>query len=297
MHEKRGLFQNKRVSKFQPSSGSSRHLVLLAPSVNEVPPFFHHVHADASGYEDLFADMQRLRGSVYLQDGAIDAGQLSDRRHHVAGDELSWHLLVVDKGFRVCGCARYREHSNQTSFSNLGISTSALARCSNWGAKLQRSVQAEMSLSRTLELPYVELGGWALHEQVRKTSEALRMALATYSLAQALGGGVGISTVTRRHGSTSILRKIGGRPLLDGCSELPSYYDPKYSCEMEILRFHSWAPGPRYAPWIAGTKTELRSIPVFSKPAAEPVRPPWYRYNPAFAYSSSIEQPFIGVCG
>jgi hypothetical protein len=226
------------------------------------------VHVDAKRSEDLLAEMQTLRGSVYLRDGAIARADITDGRHQLDGDEESWHLLVLDKQNRVCGCTRYREYPNKTRFSQLRVSNSALAHCDRWGPKLKDAVEAEIALSRRLNLPYVELGGWALLEQFRGTTEAFRMAIATYGLAQALGGGVCISTVTRRNASASILRSIGGCPLTYASSELPPYHDPEYRCEMEVLRFWSWAPNPRFKVWIDRIKTELRDIPVLTRGAA-----------------------------
>jgi hypothetical protein len=260
-------------------------MVLLAPPESSIPGFFTRIHSDRSRYESLFAEMQRVRGRVYLQDGAIEPWQLTDGRHQLDIDHASWHLLLVDKDVRVSGCMRYREYDNETSFSELSVSRSALAHCPEWGGKLAAAVESELALSRRLELPYVEAGGWALVEQIRGTAEALRLALATYCLARSLGGGVGISTVTRRYCSASILRRIGGRSLEHGGSELPSYYDPQYRCEMELLRFYSWAPNPRYSTWIQEIRSQLRSIPVLSAgdrlPNLPSGRGSWFR--PTFA--------------
>jgi len=214
--------------------------------------------------------MQKLRAAVYLQDGAIQKNHLSDGRHRQAHDEGSWHLLVLDDAGGVCGCARYREYLNNTQFSNLGVSRSALAKCSQWGHRLRSSVEAELALSRQMALPYVELGGWALLDQIRGTTEAIRMALLTYGLSQALGGGVGISTATYRNGSASILRRIGGQSLTHATRELPTYHDPQYECEMEVLRFYSWAPNPRYAPWISDLKATLLEIPIMTNGVSDP---------------------------
>jgi hypothetical protein len=208
--------------------------------------------------------MQRLRGRVYLEDGAIEAGHLTNGKHRADVDELSWHLLVVDQDDRVCGCVRHHAYPEETRFSQLNISRSALAYSREWGHKLKAAVESELALSRRLDLPCVEIGGWALAQGIRGTTEAVRMALAMYSLSQELGGAVGMSTVTRRHCSASILRRIGGRSLEYAGSELPPYDDPQFKCEMELLRFYSWAPNPRYSVWIEEMREELRSIPVLT---------------------------------
>jgi len=243
---------------------SCRKWVLLSPRSMVVPDCFGPVHTDANRRDNLFLEMQRLRGSVYLDDGAIEADQLTDGRHQVDMDEASWHLLVVDRDDQVHGCVRFHAHPEEARFLHLSVSRSPLAYSEEWGEKLKGAVDAELALSRRLDLPCVEIGGWALAEGIRGTSEALKMALAMYSLSQAFGGSVGISTATRRHCSASILRRIGGRSLEYAGVELPSYDDPQFKCRMEVLRFYSWAPNPRYNVWIEEIKQVLRAVPVLT---------------------------------
>jgi hypothetical protein len=251
-------------------SASPRQMLLLAPSASAARGFFSEVRISPNRFEDLMAEMQTLRGRIYLEEGAIAPDQLTNGRHLVGLDDGSWHLLVLDKDDRVCGCARYREYSNQVSFSDLAVSRSALADSPAWGEQLKTVIEGEVALARRLNVPYVELGGWALTEEIRATAEALRMALASYGLARGLGGGVGLSTVTRRNCSSTILRRMGGRSLEHRGAELPAYYDPQFRCEMEVLRFYSWAPNPRYNLWIDGVTAELSAIPVLANRVSGP---------------------------
>lgn len=72
-------------------------MVLLAPPAAGVPARFKHVDLNPEGRTELLAQMQRLRGSVYLDDGAVERPQLSvDGLHQAPEDERSWHLLMVD---------------------------------------------------------------------------------------------------------------------------------------------------------------------------------------------------------
>lgn len=249
-------------------STSSRKWVLLSPSNTLVPDCFGRVTTDTTLRNKLLIAMQRLRGRVYLEDGAIEVGQLTDSRHRVDIDEGSWHLLVVGQDEQVRGCVRFHAYPETTRFLHLKVSHSPLAYSEEWGGKLKAAVESELALSRRLDLPCVEIGGWALAEEIRGTSEAVRMALAMYSLSQVLGGSVGISTVTRRHCSASILRRIGGRSLKCDGLELPPYDDPQFKCEMEVLRFYSWAPNPRYEVWIEEIKQELRATSVLANGSA-----------------------------
>jgi hypothetical protein len=45
--------------------------------------------------------------------------------------------------------------------------------------------------------------------------------------------------------------------------ELPANHDPRYKCEMHVLRFDSGLPNPRYAAWIE----QFRTAPVICRAA------------------------------
>jgi hypothetical protein len=209
--------------------------------------------------------MQRLRGRVYVQDGAIDQSSLIDGRHQCESDYSSWHLLVHNSQGRICGCLRLHEHPKPVVLSDLNTGRCALARSPEWGDILTGALKEELSFSTDGNLRFAELGGWALDEEIRGTTEALRFALATYAFWQMLGEAVCLTTATLRHCSASILRRIGGRSLSHQGAELPVYYDPQYDCKMEILKFYSWAPNPRYAVWIRQMREELSRVSVIVK--------------------------------
>jgi hypothetical protein len=245
-----------------PTADSVR-FIILAPADCHVPDSFLQVEENPERHEVLLAQMQVLRGERYLRDGAITPLQLSaDGRHRMAVDEKSWHLLTVNKMGAVCGGARYRRTSNRIAFSELGIGSSSLAQSDVWGVKLRASVETDLELARRKDVAYVELGGWAVAEEFCCSTEALRIALGVYGLSRSLGGGVGISAATRRHHSSSILRRIGGRPLMVDGVDLPPYFDPQYSCEMEMLRFDSCSPNPRYEGWIEEIRAHLVAAPI-----------------------------------
>jgi hypothetical protein len=242
---------------------ASGRLVVLAPADCEVPDSFVQVEENLERHEMLLAEMQALRGARYLRDGAITPLQLSaDGRHRVVADEKSWHLLAVNSAGSVCGGARCRKTSNRIEFSDLAISVSSLAQSDLWGIKLRAAVESDLELARRKDVAYMEFGGWAVAEESCCTTEALRIALGVYSLSRSLGGCVGITAATRRHHSSSILRRIGGRPLTADGVELPPYYDPQYACEMEMLRFESEFPNPRYEFWIEEIRAHLLTSPV-----------------------------------
>jgi len=246
--------------RFQPVS---RHLVILAPTNKRISRL-RNIRPEPELYSRLLAGMQRLRGTAYLKDGAIQASDLSgDGRHQQSADRKSWHILALSRAGHVTGAVRCRMHTSPYSFRNLGVVHSALAQSDIWGPKFRTAVERELAIAQSSSLAYFEVGGWAIAEEMRCTSEAIRIALSTYGLGQMFGGALGISTATTRHQSSNILRKLGGRSLTVGPVTLPDYFDPVYNCHMEILRFDASEPNPRYTSYIEDLRSELMAAPVF----------------------------------
>jgi len=244
-------------------------LVLLAPAGCFIPKSFARRYDDRDRHARLLGEVQRVRGGIYLVDGAVRASQLTpDGRHVQRSDYDSWHLLVVAGNGAVQGCARYRHLTGNVGFDDLGVRESWLARCDQWGATLRAAVESEIVRAKQRGAAFSEVGGWAIVPEKRCTTEALRIAMATFSLARSLGGCVGISTATERHRSSSILRRIGGRSLEHGGNELPSYYDPQYGCQMEVLRFDSSSPDASCSQWVEQLSNRLAEVPVVA--AREP---------------------------
>lgn len=240
-----------------------RNFLLLAPPTIQLPDTFCRVSSDSVRRWDLLADMQRLRGRIYLQDGAISASELtSDGRHVQAIDEESWHLLILNSSNRVVGCTRYLQHAASTTYNRLRVRTAALARRQPWSDWLRKAVEGELQNARRSGFSFVEVGGWALDESIRGSSDALRSVLFTFAWSQLIGGCLGLSMATHRNGSASILRRIGGRPLeWQGCA-LPPYYDPQYKCDMEVIRFDSRLPSEKYAHAIDEIRSQIPYMPV-----------------------------------
>ena len=244
-------------------STSTRQFILLAPAGVTPRGTFRHVTGDSTSRQSLLAEMQRLRGRIYLNDGAISHRELMpDGRHVQAIDDQSWHLLLINNRGRVLGCTRYLQHHASTSYSRLRVRTSALAESERWGEPLRLAVETELASARDVGFSFVEVGGWALDESVRNSTDALRSVLFTYAWSHVIGGCVGLSMATHRNGSAAILRRIGGRPLMWDGAELPPYYDPHYKCEMEVLRFDSRIPSMKYQATIDEMRSEIPSVPV-----------------------------------
>ncbi len=252
---------------------TNRRLILLSPPGTQLKGAFRRVEGDAEWRQKLLSDMQRLRGRIYRGEGAItDQDLTADGRHVQDGDDEAWHLLILNPNNRVVGCTRYLQHHASTSFNRLRVRTAALARSAEWSEPLRRAVESELENARRSGFSYVEVGGWALDESVRGSSDAVRSVLFTFAWSQVIGGCLGLSMATHRNGSASILRRIGGHPLTWNGQALPPYYDPQYKCEMEVIRFDSRVPSARYQHAIDEIRSHIPAMQVIGSGGASS---PW----------------------
>lgn len=258
-----------------PVNSATRRLVLIAPSGTRGTAGFQNVQPDSSRHERLLASVQRFRGATYLADGALRPSDL-DRsgRHRLDADLHSWHVVALDADGDVCGCSRYRIYPRRAHFSELAVSRASLAGSEDWRSPLMDSIEQLRDLASQRGIDFVEVGGWAISDELRRTTESIRIALGTYALASQLGGCIGITTATVRHHSATVLRKIGGSSLVSGGVEIPAYFDPRYDCDMQILKFESAAPNPRMIPWIEQLRSDLRNVEVITPGIRVPLPKP-----------------------
>jgi hypothetical protein len=256
---------------------------LLAPPAMPFDRTFGRQNIDKQLYDHFLSEVQKLRGRVYLKDGAIQETELADDgRFSMAGDKQSWHFLLVDTAQKVVGAARYLVHPNTVRFEQLRVRHSALAKNPAWAEKVRAAVEHDLRAARERHHSYVEIGGWVLSETWRGTRAALEILVASYALAHLWGGCLASCAATARHGSASILRRIGGSRFQVGNETLPAYEDPQYGCEMELLRFDCRTPSIRFVPLIAQLRTKLAGLSIL-RPADQQV---WHT-SPAWASSRS----------
>ena len=242
-------------------------LLILAPPGVAIPDQFTTCEFDLDRHSALIQTIQRFRGSIYNQDGAIRDGHLSsDGRHLTPEDNHSWHLLLMNRDGSVRACTWYREYDNRVYFDQLRLKQCELARSEKWRDAFWRAVEGEIRVAREHNLRYAEVGGWAVSAESRCTGESLLLALATYGLGRIGGGVLGITTATVRHRSSTLLCRLGGRPLQIDDTVLPPYFDPHYDCVMEIVRFDSRRPDPRFSGLVQALHEKLLSIPVIARP-------------------------------
>jgi hypothetical protein len=261
-----------RVVRAESCESERREYVLLAPVGTEVPSDLGRVTAGRTSHSNLLADVQRLRGRIYSEDGAIDPKTLSaDGRHQQAIDDQSWHIVALSADGVVQGCIRYSPHTKEVRFEHLGAAASALSQSGNH--HVRQAIENEIASAREKQVGFGEVGGWALAPALRSSTAALDMLLIAFALIERLGGSLGVSTATVRHGSASILQRMGLRPLEFEGNELPAYYDPQYQCEMQILRFDSSAPNPKYSNRLRNFQAQLSNIRVLCASKANSVSP------------------------
>ena len=257
-----------RLSSFDADCIRRRNVLLAPGSIN--PGEFTDMVVDLVGHESRLAEAQKLRGRIAVQEGAIDPTELeADGRHVQEADQHSWHLLTLDANGCVAACLRYHHHHENAAFRDLAISRSPLARSKTWGRRLQAAVEVDLRIASQRGCAYVELGGWVISEALRCTTEALRMIATAYAFAQLCGGALGISTASMQRCSSAILKRIGGQQLRSRGVEIPSFYDTQYHCHMEILRFDSSVPSPRYSRWMDACRSRLRGVPVICRDAGD----------------------------
>ena len=244
---------------------------LLAPAQSQdTIREFGRVERNTYRHQDMLSGMRLLRGRTYLEDGAITEAELdADGGFAMDDDELCWHLLLLEEATgEVVGCVRMRVHGSTAVFADLRIKHAALARDRVFGPIVRKAIEADLALAREHGLRYSEIGGWALAKQWRATKAALDILAASYALGELWGGSLGVATATFRHGSASILRKMGAQRFSVDGEELPPYEDPQYGCTMELLRF-TRSPAQKFSLLVDPLKKVLANSPVIvARPAA-----------------------------
>lgn len=224
-------------------------LVILPPPDQAVPESLKRLTVNAAQRSELLRDIQRLRGRIYVQDGAVQTHELTeDGRHETPEDEKSWHIVMLDRqNGQPSACLWYLEHLCATSIKDLRIHNSPPAVDPEQGAALRASVVDQIAEARADGIPYTEVGGWATDRFDRCSPDGLLLILATYGLSRMVSGGaLGVTTATIRHSSAAILKRLGLSYFPVGKSRVPPYFDPRYQCQMELLRFDTRAANPRF---------------------------------------------------
>ena len=126
-----------------------RRLVLLAPPQRNAGDIFPRLTFDGSLHRLIMDEIQRLRGGIYLADGAVRSSELTaDGRHETLEDEKSWHLVMLDRQGRVSSCAWCMEHEDPTSIEQLRVRHCPLNGAHPLRHRLQTAVTRELARAR-----------------------------------------------------------------------------------------------------------------------------------------------------
>jgi hypothetical protein len=247
----------------EPKYDKRKPFIMLAPHNAVTPAHFGVPIRDPAAHSRISSEMQVVRGAVALAEGAIRPESLDvDSRYQMPGDGDSWHLVRMGDDSQIRGSARIMVHQDGVSFARLRLSKSAIARSRQWKWHVRFAVERDMALAKTQGLKLVEPGGWVLREQWRRGPDAVSIALSAFAWSQLMGGCLAYVTATVKHGSSSILKRLGATPLTFGEKQIPSYYDPEYGCEMELLKVFTDDLNPRFEPLMAPLRETLKHSPV-----------------------------------
>jgi hypothetical protein len=74
-----------------------------------------------------------------------------------------------------------------------------------------------------------------------------------------------MTTATFRHCSSTMLQRLGGSPVAIDDVTLPPYFDERYGCMMEMIRFDSRSPNPKYLGLINQIGHSLAKMAVVAR--------------------------------
>jgi hypothetical protein len=253
--------------------------VILAPQgTGTAPGSSLNLIRDKSLHGNLLSEMQRLRGWVAVEEGALTVSMLdSSGRHVMQGDEKSWHLLRVRGDGTVAGCARLLVHPRDVIFPSLRIAGSSVARSGIWSRHVQAAVESELIRARMKGMTTIEPGGWVVDNDMRGTWEAFSIAIGAFAWAQILGDCIGFLTATEKHGSATILRRLGGRNLQARGQTVPRYFEAAWGCNAELLQFDTDSLSPRYEAALAVARGQTAGL----LPCSPPTRPRAEAHKPS----------------
>lgn len=203
---------------------------------------------------DLFrilAEMQRFRGKIYRDDVALGDEDLDATGRHVSDlDRERWHVLAVDENDEIRACINVHAHHRSVAMSDLTVAR-AIERSDRWtDLRYRLALEAFLACGRQENRRLCESGGWAVAPEVRGSVVGIVLVEAACALCELLGPSLMVCTAGTGHGSSRILSRLGGMPLdLDG-EALPTFHDPAYHSDIQVLTFDSRRLAERYAPAV-----------------------------------------------
>jgi hypothetical protein len=242
-------------------------LSVVAPgTAADLEPTFGRVLSNPALYEEAIARIQQFRGRVYREDGALPPSVLNDSGRHWSDlDYRSWHLLATDARGKIMACIRYTQIKERPiNLKSLHLHQALLRANQASDGSLRAGIQAFVDRANRRGGGLSEVGGWAIRAEARNSSKAVILPCACWSFGALLGDSFGIATVTTRHHSVQILRRLGGFPLECHGAELPAFFDPLHGCALQIVAFAMPTVNPQYRRTMDEIVANLRLAPVLA---------------------------------
>jgi hypothetical protein len=235
-------------------------LGVIAPRGADVPQTFPNVTSEADLHRSMIEMIQRFRGEVYVDDGAIPASDLDVHGRHCSPyDEQSWHFFTFDPEMRVTSCLRLIPYTERIHLSDLRMDEVVNRLSPAEQARYRGAVGAFIDSAFGARLGLAESGAWAIHKDMRRSSKAIVLAASGWSLGQLLGDYLCVSSSTTRHHVVDILRRLGAFPLEFEGQPLPPFFDSHYQCEMQLMGFDSRRPASEFAQTVQDIKEYLQN--------------------------------------
>lgn len=202
----------------------------------------------------LLHEAQRLRGSIYAAEGAIDRSQLTrSGRHEEAEDYDAWHVLTLDAHGEVSGCMRSLQYPATVTLDEMTtLRGCRLAKAPETAMTFRLAFEALTATARRHGRPIGVPGGWAVRDDSRGGTHSFKLVFGIFAIGLAVDFSLALLTATTRHRSASMLRRLGAQPLAYNDKEVSRYFEPHYGCDMELLvidrSFGAAAASRRLAP-------------------------------------------------
>lgn len=201
---------------------------------------FTHVSNDPSHRLRLLESIQRMRGWIYAEDGAIPPTALDYRGCHQDGlDACSWHIALFEDGVPQ-GCVRVGTVPIHQPLEELiaGPVGECLDRMDSmvrlsYRRCLERFVEGTRQ-AQPDRLMHMTTTGWAVCPGIRGSTESIRLILAPWAMARLLNVAGGTAVATERHRSHRQLVRMGHLPIFgDEAPEM--FFDNAFGCRMGFL--------------------------------------------------------------
>jgi hypothetical protein len=257
------ILTSRTTPSFFPRLGDARLQVVAPGTPTGLPQTFSWVVANARRYEEMIDRIQRFRGRVYRDDGAIPPSDLVDGEcHRSERDRRSWHLVVTRGEQDILACLRYT-HLADRPIPPDGLHLMRMVDRAEpaTARRLRTAVRAFLDQANRRGLGVSEIGGWAAGPEARNGVKGLLLVGGCCFLAEWLGDSFGVAAATTRHHSADILRRVGGFGL-DGDGTEAGFFDAYHGCEMRIMGFNLRRWAPSYQATVDDITRHLRSAPV-----------------------------------